>query len=84
MFLLILDVGRGVPLLHLYGEAGGRPPVPTLFEVVLLCVREAMAYGAKVPVSSLPRGASPARAGELPLGGRSHAADRDHAADQHG
>lgn len=62
-------------MFHLYGEVGGRPPVSPLLEVMLLRLREAMADGAAVAMSSLPRGAAPARAGELPMGGGGDPAD---------
>lgn len=65
---MVADVGGGVPLLHLYGEAGGCTPMPALLETVLLCVCAEMADGAEVAVPSLPRCSAPARARELPLG----------------
>lgn len=80
--VMFSDVGGGVPMLHLYGEAGGRALVPALLEVVLLCVRAAVADGAAVAMPPLPRVSPPARARQLPLGGGGDAADRDHAADQ--
>lgn len=73
------DPGGGVPVLHLYGEAGGRPPLPSLFEALLLFLRAAMADGAEVtvpPLSCLP---APSRAGQLPLGGGGHSTNRNHA-----
>lgn len=82
--MMVADIGRGVPMLHLYGETGGRTPMSSLLEVMLLCVRAAMADRAAVPMSSLPGVTAPARAGELPLGGGGHPADRDHATDQLG
>lgn len=81
---MVADVGGGVPLLHLYGEAGGRTPVPSLLEVVLLCVCAAMANGAALAVPSLPGSSAPARARQLPLGRGGHPADRDDAAEQFG
>lgn len=75
----VADPGGGVPMLHLYGEAGGCPPVPSLLEAVLLRVRAAMADGAAVAVPALPGGAAPARTGQLPLGRGSDPANRDHA-----
>lgn len=58
----LTDAGGGVPVLHLHGEAGGRPPVPALLEAVLLFVRAAMADGAAVSVSSLSGLPAPPRA----------------------
>lgn len=72
---IFADIGRGVPLLHLYGEVGGCPPLSTLLEAVLLRLRAPVADRAAVPVPALPRGASPARAGQLPLGRGGHTAD---------
>ena len=80
--MIVADVGGGVPLLHLYGEAGGRTPVPSLLEAVLLCLRAAMVDGAAITVPSLQGGPAPARARQLPLGRGGHAADRNHAAEQ--
>lgn len=71
----IADIGRGVPLLHLYGEAGGCPPLSALFEAVLLRLCAAVADRAALPVPALPCGASLARAGQLPLGRGGHTAD---------
>lgn len=71
-------------MLHLYGEAGGRSPMSTLLEALLLRLRAAMADGAEVAMSSLPGLPALARAGQLPLGGGGHPADRDYAADQLG
>lgn len=82
--MMVADIGGGVPLLHLYGEAGGRTPLPSLLEAVLLCVRTAMADGAALAVPALPRSPAPARARQLPLGGGGHPTDRDHAAEQLG
>lgn len=73
--VMIADIGRGVPLLHLYGEAGGRSPLSTLLETMLLRLRAAVVDGAAIPVPALPRVASPARAGQLPLGRGGHTAD---------
>lgn len=80
--MMVADVGGGVPLLHLYGEAGGCTPVPSLLEALLLCVRAAMADGAAIAVPALQGSPAPARARQLPLGRGGHAADRDHAAEQ--
>lgn len=72
---MVADVGGGVPLLHLYGEAGGCAPVPALLEAVLLRVRAALADGAALAVPALPRRAAPPRACKLSLGGGGHPAD---------
>lgn len=81
---MIADVGRGVPLLHLYGKAGGRPPLSALLETMLLRLRAAVVDGAAISVPALPRFASPSRAGQLPLGRGGHSADRDYATEQLG
>lgn len=47
------DVGRGFSLLYLYGEAAGCPSLPSLFQVVLLCVHSPMAHRTTFTVSSL-------------------------------
>lgn len=73
------DVGGGVPVLHLYGEAGGCPSVSSLLKALLLRLCAAMAYGAKVPMPPLPCRSAPPWAGELSLGGRSHTANRNNA-----
>lgn len=80
--MMVADVGGGVPLLYLYGETGGCTPVSSLLEVVLLRLRATMADRAAVPMPSLPGVPAPARAGELPLGGGGHPADRNYATDQ--
>lgn len=57
--MMIADFSGGVPLLHLYGEAGGRTPMSSLLEAVLLCLRAAVADGAALAMSPLSRGAAP-------------------------
>lgn len=84
LWVVIADAGGSVPVLHLYGEAGGCTPMPSLLEAVLLCVREAMADGAALPVSALQGFSAPARARQLPLGRGGHPANWDHAANQLG
>lgn len=69
-------------MLHLYGEAGGRPSVSSLLEAVLLRLRAAMVDRAEVAMSPLQGLPAPARAGQLSLGGGGHPTDRDNAADQ--
>lgn len=75
IWVVIVDAGGGVPVLHLYGEAGRRTPVPSLLEVVLLCLRAALADRAEVTVPALSGGPAPPRARQLPLGGRGHPAN---------
>lgn len=82
--MMVADIGGGVPLLHLYGEASGRTPLSSLLQAVLLCVCATMANGAAVAVPALPRGSASPRAGQLPLGRGGNPADRDHAAEQLG
>lgn len=80
--MMVADFSGGVPLLHLYGEAGGRTPLSSLLEAVLLRLRAAMADGAAVAMSPLSSSAAPSWTSQLPLGRGGHAADRDDAAEQ--
>lgn len=80
--MMVVDTGWGIPLLHLYGKAGGCTPMSALLEVVLLLVCQTMADRTAVPMSALSCCPASARTSQLSLGGGSHPADRDHATKQ--
>jgi len=70
MFCSTSDAGGGFPLLHLHGEAAGCPSLPSLFQIMLLCMHSPLADRTTFTMPPLSSITASSWIGQLSLGWR--------------